>query len=886
MIGKTLGHYEILAPLGAGGMGQVYRARDTTLDRDVAIKVLPEDFASDAGRLARFEREAKLLASLNHPNIATIFGFEESDGVRFIAMELVEGQTLAEQINASGRIPVAVALEIARQIALALEAAHEAGVIHRDLKPDNVKITLDFKVKVLDFGLAKAYTLDGTEPSSDLTLSPTTMQPTVTGVIMGTAPYMSPEQARGQPVDKRTDIWAFGCVLYEMLAGKRAFDGKTIIDTMAAILKEEPEWGSVPDEVPWRVVDLLRLCMVKNSDRRLHDIADARIWIINAIDDPDRGIPRPTTSATDAAGGGARRTPQTWIAAVALAVATLAVAWGLSRGGEARPGLEFGPTHRVTVIPGLEVHPAISPDGSMVAYAAGAADGRMRLFVRQLAGGRALALTEGPWDAQQEAPAWSPDGTQIAFNSGGRVFVVPAFGGVPRELVESADWGGVAWSPDGASIAFVRSGSLMRQEIDGGELQELASPPVSNAPAWSPDGVWIAVVSRTLGYAFGNFVGNIASSAIWLISTEGGEPVLVIDDGRVNASPQWLPSSRELLFVSDRDGKLDLYGITIAPSGEPTGPPRRLSTGLDVHTFTLSADGSRLAYAELEQRSNIWSIDIPGSDAPVSIVEAQPVTEGSQAIEGIAVSPDREWLAFDSDRWGDSDIYRMPLAGGPLEQLTDDPADDFMPAFSPDGSEIVFYSFRNGSRDLYVMSATGTRERQVTAGPAQDRYPHWSPDGNSLVFHSDRTGRQEIWMVAREERDGDWAEPVQLTTDGGVHARWSPLGDTVAYGTPSGLWLIPVVGGAARLLVGESSTFPPFPNWSRDGQTIYYTVVDARLRAQFWAVPAAGGEPRLLVFDDPSMPSYRSHWATDGERFYFTIAEMESDIWVIELGSR
>ncbi len=250
MVGKTLGHYEILAPLGEGGMGQVYRARDTTLDRDVAIKVLPEDFASDANRLARFEREAKLLASLNHPNIATIHGFDESDGVRFIAMELVEGQSLAERIEASGRIDVDEALEIARRIALALEAAHEAGVIHRDLKPANVQVAPDGTVKVLDFGLAKAYAADGSEPSSDLSHSPTMMAATGTGVIMGTAPYMCPEQARGQPVDKRSDIWSFGCVLYEMLVGKRAFDGKTVSDTMAAILKEEPDWASLPAATP------------------------------------------------------------------------------------------------------------------------------------------------------------------------------------------------------------------------------------------------------------------------------------------------------------------------------------------------------------------------------------------------------------------------------------------------------------------------------------------------------------------------------------------------------------------------------------------------------------------------------------------------------------
>ncbi len=281
MVGKTLGHYEILSPLGEGGMGQVYRARDTTLDRDVAIKVLPEDFASDPARLARFEREAKLLASLNHPNIATIFGFEESDGVHFIAMELVEGQSLAERIEASGRIDVDEALETARRIALALEAAHEAGVIHRDLKPANVQVAPDGTVKVLDFGIAKVQEPEG---SSDLSQSPTAMLPTATGVIMGTAPYMSPEQARGQPVDKRTDIWSFGCVLYEMLTGDRAFERGTHADTLSAILGHDPGWDDLPADVPTTVRTLVIRTLQKNANRRLRDIGDARLEIEDAID--------------------------------------------------------------------------------------------------------------------------------------------------------------------------------------------------------------------------------------------------------------------------------------------------------------------------------------------------------------------------------------------------------------------------------------------------------------------------------------------------------------------------------------------------------------------------------------------------------------------------
>ncbi len=445
-IGSKLGHYEILAPLGEGGMGQVYRARDTTLDRDVAIKVLPEDFATDAGRLAQFEREAKLLASLNHPNIAMIFGFEKSDGVRFIAMELVEGQSLAERIEASGRIEVDEALEIARRIALALEAAHEAGVIHRDLKPANVQVAPDGTVKVLDFGLAKAYEAEGSEPSSDLSHSPTIMAATGTGVIMGTAPYMSPEQARGQPVDKRADIWAFGCVLYEMLTGERTFDGKTVSDTMASILRDEPNWDRFAGDVPSRIRDLLRRCLVKLPCDRLRDIGDARIEIIDAVAQPD------VTTARSSAP--AKRWPvPSWGLAALVVVGTLAVLYGLrseapSRRPTQRTLVDLGQLGRVRT--GISAHPALSPDGTRLVYAA-EVDGTTRLYTRSLdrLETEPIAGTEGAY-----APFFSPDGEWVGFFSSvadRRLRKVSVRGGQPQPLCDACEapiGGGASWGAD------------------------------------------------------------------------------------------------------------------------------------------------------------------------------------------------------------------------------------------------------------------------------------------------------------------------------------------------------------------------------------------------------------------------------------------------------
>ncbi len=492
MIGKTLGHYEILAPLGEGGMGQVYRARDTTLDRDVAIKVLPEDFASDANRLARFEREAKLLASLNHPNIATIFGFEESDGVRFIAMELVEGDNLADRIKSSGRIGVDEALEIARRIALALEAAHEAGVIHRDLKPANVQVAPDGTVKVLDFGLAKAYEAAGSEPSSGLSQSPTMMAATGTGVIMGTAPYMSPEQARGEPVDKRSDIWSFGCVLYEMLVGKRAFDGKTVSDTMAAILRAEPDWAVLPAATPRALRRLLDRCLTKEPRDRLHDIADARIGIVYVINDLDGGLGLTVGSGEAAKPSWWRYVPMPVAAGLGVAIAAAAtfLTWTLTDHNHQPPA---SPMHLEVRLADDDLSLAsegvvLSPDGTQIVYIVGIGVDRRELYVRSLDQLAGVRLVSG----SVLAPFFSPDGQWIGFFSGAELKIVPVIGGTP--LTISSFGSGTltgSWGADDTIIIGSFSG-LSRVSASGGEPEPLTQLDQGelwhNDPQVLPDG--------------------------------------------------------------------------------------------------------------------------------------------------------------------------------------------------------------------------------------------------------------------------------------------------------------------------------------------------------------------------------------------------------------
>src|SRR5437899_3405809 len=439
--GTKLGPYEIVAPLGAGGMGEVYRARETRLGRDVALKLLPPLFTADADRAARFERDARLLASLNHPHIGSIYGLEDAGNVPALVLELVEGDTLDDRVR-GGPLAFSEAVSVAHQIADALDAAHASGIIHRDLKPSNIKITRDGLVKVLDFGLAKALAAEGSGP--DLSKSPTmTEGGTIRGVILGTAAYMSPEQARGRPVDKRTDIWAFGCVLFEMLTGSSAFGRETVTDTIAAVVAAEPEWTALPADTPGSIRRLLTHCLQKDARRRLHDIADARIELEDAMAAPGVSPPMPA--------------PRQWtrpaVLAVSLAIATVLVLLWVARdrfGRAAEPVPPDARVTRLTDLPGLEESPAISPDGRSVAFTGGVG-GKRQLFVQLIAGGAPLQITRDPVD--HEYPRWSPDSSSILYFSAaapgelqGSIWEVSALGGVLRRAVNSVV-GGCIRSP-------------------------------------------------------------------------------------------------------------------------------------------------------------------------------------------------------------------------------------------------------------------------------------------------------------------------------------------------------------------------------------------------------------------------------------------------------
>ncbi|MBA3297423.1 MAG: protein kinase, partial [Acidobacteria bacterium] len=679
-IGTRLGPYEILSALGAGGMGEVYRARDTRLDRDVAIKTLSAAFAADAERVARFQREARLLASLNHPHIGAIYGFEDAGDVSALVLELVEGDTLDDRVR-RGALPLPGALAIAQQIADALDAAHGSGIIHRDLKPANIMITPDGVVKVLDFGLAKAQAVEGA--ALDLSQSPTmTADGTSAGAILGTAAYMSPEQARGKALDKRTDIWAFGCVLYQMLTSRLAFHGETLSDTIVAILEREPDWTVLPVATPSAVRRLLHRCLEKDPRRRLRDIGDARHWM-------DEG-------ATGEAGLGtaASRFPRRRLAWLlgAVALASAGAGWLLRTPPTEAPARSVQ-LRRLTDFVGMEESPAIAPDGKVVAFVARAGSKR-QIWTRLLAGGPPRQLTSEETDHEQ--PRWTPDSSSLIYyvpsatpGEHGTIWEISAFGGEPRRVASALGGGDI--SHDGRRIALFRfedkGTALVLVTRDGSGRDEVKHVPPNSQydyPRWSPDDRWIAFQQDDLA--------GFNKRIVIVPAAPGGDPQEVAR-GADLGGVSWLPGGSGVVYSSS-SGSTVLYPPTFnlrAVERDGTGD-RQLTFGdvsyrePDVHTSgTLTASRSRM-------QSDIWKFPVNGSPAE-NTRRSVRITHQTGQAQTPSVSPDESEVVYLSDSGGHGNLWIARTDGSGVRQITfeQDPAISVgVPVWSPAGGQIVF----------------------------------------------------------------------------------------------------------------------------------------------------------------------------------------------------
>jgi serine/threonine protein kinase/Tol biopolymer transport system component len=773
--GSRIGPYEVVAPIGAGGMGEVFRARDTKLDRDVAIKALPAELAQDEERLARFEREAKLLASLNHPNIAHVYGFESAtleDGqsVHFLAMELVGGEDLAERLR-RGAIPLDEALPIAKQIAEALEDAHEHGIIHRDLKPGNVKVTPDGKVKVLDFGLAKAMegaagSGSGAGSDSQLSHSPTmSRHATEAGIILGTAAYMSPEQARGKSVDKRADIWSFGVVLFEMLTGRRLFEGETVSDVLAGVLKTEVDLGALPAETPSAVRALLRRCLERTPKDRLHDIADARLLIEDAL---SRGGEAPRgVDATPV-------TPSSMARRLALALILLGIGAGLgwlatrssSGGGSSAPRLTL---RRLTDLPGMETSPGLSPDGKTLVYSS-RASGNADIYVMRIDGGRAINITPGtPSDDQQ--PAFSPDGQQIAFRSsrdGGGLFIMGATGESVRRLTDEGY--DPAWSPDGKRIAFAMEPVIDPYGYNGqglwvvdvltGEKRKLVATSAAQ-PAWSPDG-------RRIAY----WASDTGQRDLWTIPIASGPPVAVTRDLPTDWSPEWSPDGRWLYFSSDRAGGLNLFRVAIdAANGGAAGEPEPVTTSAgNLGWARFSADGDRMAAAVYEISSVLDIYRLTTTPEP----RLQPLrTLRPRTLHWCTISPDAEWLGC-STIGTPEDVVLLRADGSELRRLTNDVFKDRIPRWSHDGSRLAFNSGRSGGYTLWSQRSDGSELRQIWDSFAWGYA--WRPDGRRITVTFDGHNVVDLDPDRMSKRSEPRRLPLPASAQGFSPLAWSPSG--------------------------------------------------------------------------------------------------------------
>jgi Tol biopolymer transport system component len=789
-------------------MGEVYRARDTRLKREVAVKVLPEAFSHDPDRVARIQREAELLATLNHPNIAAVYGLELVNGLTGIVMELVEGHTLAEKLEPSRGLALDEALAIARQIADALQAAHERGIIHRDLKPANVKVRVDGTVKVLDFGLAKA-TEGASGTSFDIANSPTITSPammTGVGVILGTAAYMSPEQAKGRPADKRSDIWAFGCVLYEMLTGTRAFKGEDVSDVLARILERDPDFNALPPTTPPAIRRLLRRSLEKDRKRRLPDIGVASLEIDEALTTPAELVVAPAAQP--------RRVD--WRVALGGAVLAVAVAATAATLYVRRSTSDAIVTRLEISTPGTgsPFMFALSPDGR-------------RLAVRSLdqVGVQILAGTEGAI-----SPFWAPDSRTIGFAANGKLKRVDLSGGAPQVIADASNaFSGGTWNSEGVIVfAPTNFSGLVRVSATGGtpvEVTHVAPGRSSRWPQFLPDG-------RHVLFLIG---GNVPAPThgIYVASLDGGEPTRVVaaEQNAMYAPPGYLLRVSQDVLVAQR---FDAARATVSGDPFPVAQAVGQTDRNGRSAFSVSAAGilAHRSGGAGGQRQLVWfdragrvlgTVGQPDENTPTSP----------------ALAPDDRRVANGRNLQGNTDIWLIEIGRDVATRFTFDPSLDVSPVWSPDGSRVVFRSIRNGPSDLFVKPANGAADEQPLLVTPQGKTPlDWSRDGRFLLYaNQDPKTQSDLWVLplapSTGAADARKPFPVVQTSFDETQGQFSPDGRWLAYTSnesgrdeiyvrpfpeSGGKWQVSTAGGSQS-------------RWRPDGKELFYVAADARLMA-------------------------------------------------------
>jgi Tol biopolymer transport system component len=876
--GTRLGPYDIVAPIGAGGMGEVYRANDPRLGREVAIKVLPPGFAQDAERLARFEREARAVAGLSHPNILSIFDFGTADGITYAVTELLEGETLRARMG-QGPMAPRRAVDIATQVALGLAAAHDKGIVHRDIKPENLFLTSDGRVKILDFGLARPVAIT---PAAE---GPTVLgaeNATTPGTIVGTIGYMAPEQIRGEAVDGRTDIFAFGSVLYELLTGERSFQGPSPADTMSAILKEDPaEIKTREGAIPPTLDHLVRRCLEKAPGRRFQSAHDLAFALAHALGSSSTLVaPAIAPDARPASRGSV--VGYVVVAAAALAAGFLGARfWPSAAPASAAPAFAA-----LTLDSGVEDWPSLSPDGASFLYVSSAA-GNADIYLRRLDGRNATNLTADSPEADT-MPAFSPDGRFIAFRSNrdsGGIFVMEAGG---ENVKKVSDQGfNPAWSPDGRTIAYATEATanpagrntnsvLWVVDVTTGERREVSDTDAMQ-PSWSPDGRRIAVWSVDGGRRL-----------LKSVAVDSGEatPVFDSDPTVMYWNPVWA-SEGWLFFSSNESGAMTIGRVRVDASGRAAGPRETLVTPAAwAGQLAVSLDARRIAYQSVTSRWTLWRSDFD----PVRGAAAPPVQlmSGALSVGQMGVSADGATLAFTNQGTAaNEDIFTIDRDGRRLRQLTDDAARDRGPSWSPDGARVLFYSNRRGPYEIWSVNPDGSDLRVVASAPDKDDwlFPRVSR-ANLMSVLSLTKGGAILDAASAPPMLSGALPPLDSADELFWPLAWSPDGSTLAglaQSNTRGLQRDLVLYRPASSAYQRHAGVGNIVDWLPDGKRLL-TV----LESGFQVVDAQTGQatPVILRGAEGTLNPFITALSKDGRSLYWSSAAVDSDLWLMTLGSR